>query len=97
MWSSNIKITDVTLQNSPFWHLHPYDCTNVTIQGVTILAPVNAPNTDGIDPGKNSIILSIFLYPWKPPKSQTNHKTLFTNQKLELLDIKTLRSWKGML
>ncbi|KAG0590053.1 hypothetical protein KC19_1G067700 [Ceratodon purpureus] len=50
MWSSNIKITDVTLQNSPFWHLHPYDCTNVTIQGVTILAPVNAPNTDGIDP-----------------------------------------------
>ncbi|TKY54401.1 polygalacturonase protein [Spatholobus suberectus] len=51
MWSSNIVITNITLRDSPFWTLHPYDCKNITIKGVTILAPVfEAPNTDGIDP-----------------------------------------------
>jgi polygalacturonase len=28
-----------------------FDCSNVLIQGLTILAPVDSPNTDGIDPG----------------------------------------------
>uniref|UniRef100_A0A7N0UTC8 Polygalacturonase n=1 Tax=Kalanchoe fedtschenkoi TaxID=63787 RepID=A0A7N0UTC8_KALFE len=51
MWSRDIIISDVTLQNSPFWTLHPYDCKNITIRNVTILAPIfGAPNTDGIDP-----------------------------------------------
>lgn len=53
MWSRNIVISNITLRNSPFWTVHPYDCKNVTISNVTILAPVSdAPNTDGIDPGK---------------------------------------------
>ncbi|TKY72892.1 polygalacturonase protein [Spatholobus suberectus] len=51
LWSSNIVISNITLRDSPFWTLHPYDCQNVTVKNVTILAPVdNAPNTDGIDP-----------------------------------------------
>ncbi|KAE9601579.1 putative galacturan 1,4-alpha-galacturonidase [Lupinus albus] len=51
MWSSDIVITNITLRDSPFWTLHPYDCKNITIKHVTILAPVlKAPNTDGIDP-----------------------------------------------
>ncbi|XP_078444915.1 putative polygalacturonase [Wolffia australiana] len=51
LWSRDIVISNITLQNSPFWTVHPYDCRNVSIVGVTILAPVfNAPNTDGIDP-----------------------------------------------
>ncbi|KAI5674204.1 hypothetical protein M9H77_14568 [Catharanthus roseus] len=51
MWSSDIVITNITLRDSPFWTLHPYDCKNVTIRNLTILAPVfEAPNTDGIDP-----------------------------------------------
>ncbi|KAK6941271.1 Glycoside hydrolase, family 28 [Dillenia turbinata] len=51
MWSSDIKFYNVTLQDSPFWTLHPYDCKNVSISNVTILAPIfEAPNTDGIDP-----------------------------------------------
>lgn len=51
MWSSNILISNITLRDSPFWTLHPYDCKNVTIRNVTILAPISeAPNTDGIDP-----------------------------------------------
>ncbi|KAJ6856817.1 polygalacturonase [Populus alba x Populus x berolinensis] len=51
MWSSDIVFMNITLRNSPFWTLHPYDCKNVTIRNVTILAPIfEAPNTDGIDP-----------------------------------------------
>ncbi|XP_077230851.1 putative polygalacturonase [Tasmannia lanceolata] len=51
MWSTDIRISNITLRNSPFWTLHPFDCKNVTISNVTILAPVfEAPNTDGIDP-----------------------------------------------
>lgn len=51
MWSSDILISNITLRDSPFWTLHPYDCKNVTIRNLTILAPVfEAPNTDGIDP-----------------------------------------------
>ncbi|VFQ62693.1 unnamed protein product [Cuscuta campestris] len=51
MWSSDILIHNVTLRDSPFWTLHPFDCKNVTISDVTILAPMfKAPNTDGIDP-----------------------------------------------
>lgn len=51
MYSSDILISNITLRNSPFWTLHPYDCKNVTIRNMTILAPLKeAPNTDGIDP-----------------------------------------------
>ncbi|MBA0845372.1 hypothetical protein Goarm_022427 [Gossypium armourianum] len=51
MWSSDIVIANITLRDSPFWTFHPYDCKNVTVRNVTILAPVReAPNTDGIDP-----------------------------------------------
>ncbi|CAM0147381.1 unnamed protein product [Urochloa decumbens] len=50
MWSRDIIVANITLWNSPFWHFHPYDCTNVTVSNVTILSPVSgAPNTDGID------------------------------------------------
>lgn len=58
MWSTDIVISNITLRDSPFWTLHPYDCKNVTIKNVTILAPVyHAPNTDGIDPGKYIFII----------------------------------------
>lgn len=51
MWSSDIVISDITLRDSPFWTIHPYDCKNVTMKNLTILAPIfEAPNTDGIDP-----------------------------------------------
>lgn len=55
MWSRDIQISDITFRDSPFWTLHPYDCQNVTIRNVTILAPSSgAPNTDGIDPGESA-------------------------------------------
>jgi len=40
----------VSLQNSPKFHVLLESSTNITITGVTITAPSNSPNTDGIDP-----------------------------------------------
>lgn len=65
MWSEDIVISNVTLQNSPFWTLHPYVCNNVTVSNVTILAPVlAAPNTDGIDPDScdNVVIENCYIH-----------------------------------
>lgn len=52
--SQAIVISNVVLRNSPFWTLHPVYCNNVVVKNVTILAPWNAPNTDGIDPDSSS-------------------------------------------
>ena len=45
----NIILRGITLQNSPFWTLHPVFCSNIIITGVSINNPHDAPNTDGID------------------------------------------------
>lgn len=50
MFSTNIQISNLTLINSPSWNVHPVYCSNVVVQGLTILAPVRSPNTDGINP-----------------------------------------------
>ncbi|KAM5557432.1 putative polygalacturonase [Rosa sericea] len=50
MYSNHIQISNLTLINSPSWHVHPIYSSHITIQGITILAPVNVPNTDGINP-----------------------------------------------
>jgi Glycosyl hydrolases family 28/Secretion system C-terminal sorting domain len=48
--SQNIVIDSVTLQNSPQFHVSLEYCWYVRVTDVTILAPSNSPNTDGIDP-----------------------------------------------
>lgn len=50
MYSDKIQISNLTLINSPSWFVHPIYCSNIIVQGLTILAPVTSPNTDGIDP-----------------------------------------------
>jgi polygalacturonase len=58
-----VVVRDVTLQNSPSFHLVPTDCENVLIDHVTIKAPGDSPNTDAIDPGscRNVRILNCLL------------------------------------
>ncbi len=46
----NLVVRDVTIQNSPKFHLVPTECDDVLITNVTILAPEPAANTDAIDP-----------------------------------------------
>ncbi|KAA8520865.1 hypothetical protein F0562_011538 [Nyssa sinensis] len=50
MYSDNIEISNLTLVNSPSWNVHPVYSSNVIVQGITIIAPVTSPNTDGINP-----------------------------------------------
>ncbi|WOL08282.1 putative polygalacturonase [Canna indica] len=52
--SKDILISNVVFQNSPFWNIHPVYCSNVVIKYVTVLAPYDSPNTDGIDPDSSS-------------------------------------------
>ncbi|KAK2664262.1 hypothetical protein Ddye_002836 [Dipteronia dyeriana] len=49
--SKNIIIANVIFRNSPFWNIHPVYCSHAVIRYVTILAPADSPNNDGIDPG----------------------------------------------
>jgi hypothetical protein len=47
---TNVRIQDVTLQNSLGWTLRPIGCRSVVIQGIRIRNPDYSPNADGIDP-----------------------------------------------
>jgi polygalacturonase len=55
---TRVLVTGVTLKNSPMFHLVPQNCTDVTIRGIHIYAPSNAPNTDGIDPSGWNFLIS---------------------------------------
>ena len=46
----NVRVQDVTLQNSPFTHLAPTAYEDVVVGNVTVKAPSGAANTDAIDP-----------------------------------------------
>ncbi|KAK4256805.1 hypothetical protein QN277_006483 [Acacia crassicarpa] len=54
MNSENVLISNLTFRNSPFWTIHPIYCRNVVVKGMTVLAPLNAPNTDGVDPDSSA-------------------------------------------
>ena len=46
-----LHVADLTLTNSPMFHLVPRDITDLVIERVKVRAPFNAPNTDALDPG----------------------------------------------
>jgi polygalacturonase len=46
----NVRLENITLQNSPKFHFVPTDCDGVLVSNVTITAPAHAANTDAIDP-----------------------------------------------
>ncbi|KAK2353704.1 putative polygalacturonase [Trifolium repens] len=50
MFSDNIQISNLTLLDSPSWNIHPVYSSNIIIKGITIIAPIRSPNTDGINP-----------------------------------------------
>ncbi|KAH7279633.1 hypothetical protein KP509_37G027300 [Ceratopteris richardii] len=52
--TKDLVISNLTFNNSPFWNIHPVYCRNVLIQYLTILAPIESHNTDGIDPDSSS-------------------------------------------
>lgn len=46
----DVAIEDLTIRNSPFWTVNPVYSDDVNVRGLTIDNPLDAPNTDGIDP-----------------------------------------------
>jgi polygalacturonase len=46
-----LHVADITLTNSPMFHLVPRNVTDLTVERVKVRAPFDAPNTDAIDPG----------------------------------------------
>ncbi|XP_058082731.1 probable polygalacturonase [Magnolia sinica] len=54
MHSTEVVISNLTFSNSPFWAIHPVYCSQVHVHNVTILAPLDSPNTDGIDPDSSN-------------------------------------------
>lgn len=45
----NVLLSGVTFQNAPKFHVHPFNCVNVIIDGITVRCPWNAQNGDAID------------------------------------------------
>lgn len=52
-----VHVADVTLMNSPKFHLVPRDIVDLTIERIKVRAPFDAPNTDAIDPGPGRNLL----------------------------------------
>jgi polygalacturonase len=46
----NLRLEGIQLINAPKFHFVPVECEEVAVDRVTIIAPVGAANTDGIDP-----------------------------------------------
>ena len=61
--SENVAVRNISLSNSPFFHIVPKSSKNVLIDGITIKTPESSPNTDGIDPSNshNVTIRSCFI------------------------------------
>jgi polygalacturonase len=54
----NLRLENITLQNSPKFHFLPVDCEDMVVSNVTILAPERAANTDAIDPSGRRILIT---------------------------------------
>lgn len=57
----DMKLSGITICNSPSWTVHPYLCENFAATNIIIENPHNSPNTDGLDPESctNTIISGV--------------------------------------
>lgn len=54
---TRVLIRDVTVCNSPKFHINPAQCQDVILDGVKVFCPWNAQNGDGIDIGNSQRVL----------------------------------------
>lgn len=45
---NNVKIRDVSIRDTPMYLMGVMDCDNVVVDGVSLTAPADSPNTDGL-------------------------------------------------
>ena len=61
LWScvrcTDMLLEDTTFKDSAFWTMHPVLGRRLTARRLHILAPNDAPNTDGFDPDSTSDVL----------------------------------------
>lgn len=50
LYCNGVTVRQVTMRFSAMYAVHPYACSNVLIEDVTVFNPPGSPNTDGIDP-----------------------------------------------
>lgn len=60
--TNGFTLYKITLKHSPTFHVAISTCQNITIWGVKIIAPYDARNTDGIDPGYSSNVSIVNSY-----------------------------------
>jgi len=48
--STNVVLDRFTARNSPVWFVHPFLSSNILVTNLTVLAPREVGNTDGLDP-----------------------------------------------
>ncbi|XP_050278061.1 exopolygalacturonase-like [Quercus robur] len=53
---TNSKVQDITSKDSKYFHINLLECKKLQLQHVTITAPADSPNTDGIHMGRSSQI-----------------------------------------
>ena len=53
---TNSKVQDITSKDSKYFHINLLECKKLQFQHVTITAPADSPNTDGIHMGRSSQI-----------------------------------------
>lgn len=61
--SKRVTLSNLSLKDSPFWTVHPLFSTDILIDGIKIVNPYLAPNTDGIDIDscKNVLVSNCFV------------------------------------
>ncbi|KAL6850075.1 hypothetical protein ACP4OV_020702 [Aristida adscensionis] len=52
----NATVEGITIKDSKFFHMNVFHCNGVTIKDVTVSAPGDSPNTDGIHMGDSSSV-----------------------------------------
>jgi polygalacturonase len=45
---NNVKVRDITIRDTPMFLMGVMECDNVVVDGVTLTAPADSPNTDGL-------------------------------------------------
>jgi Glycosyl hydrolases family 28 len=45
---NNVKVRDITIRDTPMFLMGVMDCDNVVVDGITLTAPTDSPNTDGL-------------------------------------------------
>lgn len=58
----HVRMTGITVENSPSWQIVPYYTDDMVIRNVRVLAPQHSPNTDAIDPFSSSNIVIDHVY-----------------------------------